>query len=165
MKISSGARRKCNRSTSSRRTKPEAACRPSIVAAAAVSSPCTTTITRAERESGARRTSLTLARPMRGSPSSPSRIVSISSRRASLSRSRWYFWPRRSNESLPSKTDENIRSCAAPGRDDWSSGMQAFTKIPRTNRSGPRRRCLRYASQSALRFSSAHRDSRANRRR
>ena len=51
-------------------------------------SPCTTTKIRAERESLPSITLLTLASPMRGSPSSPSTIVSISSRRASPSLSR-----------------------------------------------------------------------------
>ena len=80
-----------------------AAIRPSRLRSASWSSPSTSTKTCAERPSSATCTAVTPTSPMRGSASSPSTSVSISSRKASPNRPRWYFTPRFSTRHLEVK--------------------------------------------------------------
>ena len=63
----------------------------------------------AERESSANTTLVTLTRPMRGSPSSPSTMVSISSRKSFSQALPMVFRATLLHTHLLSKTNENIR--------------------------------------------------------
>src|ERR1700733_15134042 len=102
-KYNSGARLNRNRSTSSCLIYSLAAIRPSRQRSASRSSPSTSTKTCAERPSSATWTPVTPTSPMRGSANSPSTSVSISSRKASPNRPRWYFTPRFSTAHLKVK--------------------------------------------------------------
>src|SRR6267154_3961445 len=102
-KYNSGARLRRKRSTNSCFMYSLAASKPSRLRSASRSSPSTSTTTCAERPSSATCTAVTRTSPMRGSASSPSTSVSISSRRASPSRPRWYLSPRFSNLHLEVK--------------------------------------------------------------
>src|SRR5258708_15029590 len=87
-KYNSGARLRRKRSTNSCFIYSFAASRPSRLRSASWSSPSTSTKTCAELPSSATCTAVTLTSPMRGSASSPSTRVSISSRKASPKRPR-----------------------------------------------------------------------------
>src|SRR5260370_15289618 len=90
-KYNSGARLSRRRSASSCLIYSLAAVKPSRLRSASRSSPSTSTRTCAERPSSATCTPVTPTTPMRRSASSPSTSVSISSRKASPNRPRWYF--------------------------------------------------------------------------
>src|SRR5258708_28216276 len=93
-KYNSRARLRRKRSTNSWRMYSLAANKPSRLRSASWSSPSTSTRTCADRPSSATCTALTRTSPMRGSASSPSTRVSISSRKASPHLPRGYLSPR-----------------------------------------------------------------------